>query len=302
MSGWLETYRGVVYQWEVDHNDHFTVAYYFERFGDATLALLEAIGLGPTAGERDLGGCLTGDCYVRYLSELRAGDVMHVSSGVIRVEPDGLVVGHKLFNSGTGAVCATVEQRLVSVALDRRTSLPLTPAQQQAAAARRVEWDGPARERRPQPKDLEGFRETARDVVKPRELDATGGSGLAAYVHRFSAANGHAIAAFGMTPAYMRDERRGFSTFEFQCTFAGELQPGDAVAVKSALLHVGTSSVRVFHKMFDERTGAEVATLDQLGVHLDMDARRPTPLPDALRDTARALLAPTWPPHALGTR
>jgi acyl-CoA thioesterase FadM len=45
--------------------------------------------------------------------------------------------------------------------------------------------------------------------------------------------------------------------------------------------------------MFDERTGEEVAALDQLGVHLDMDARRPTPLPDALREKARAILVPT---------
>jgi acyl-CoA thioesterase FadM len=31
--------------------------------------------------------------------------------------------------------------------------------------------------------------------------------------------------------------------------------------------------------------------LEQFGVHLDMDTRRATPIPDAMRDKARALLA-----------
>ena len=38
-------------------------------------------------------------------------------------------------------------------------------------------------------------------------------------------------------------------------------------------------------------TGEEVATLEQSGVHLDLDARRPTPLPDALRERAKAMVA-----------
>ena len=58
----------------------------------------------------------------------------------------------------------------------------------------------------------------------------------------------------------------------------------------SGLLHVGTSSLRLFHVMSDARTGAEVATLHQAGVHFDHDARRPAPLPPDLADRARALL------------
>jgi len=56
-------------------------------------------------------------------------------------------------------------------------------------------------------------------------------------------------------------------------------------------MHVGTSSVRLLHVMTNEKSGERVATLEQFGVHLDLDARRPAPLPDALRDKARAMLA-----------
>jgi len=65
------------------------------------------------------------------------------------------------------------------------------------------------------------------------------------------------------------------------------------VTVKSWLLHVGNSSLHICHAMFNARSGEHVATLHQLGVHLDMDARRPAPLPEALREKARALLVPT---------
>src|SRR2546430_1765887 len=192
MSGWLETYRGTVYRWEVDHNDHLTVAYYFARIADAGLGVLEASGLGADYAARGRRACVTADCYVRYSRELRVGDILHIESGVIDVE-----------------------------------------------------------------------------------------------------ATGDARAAFGMTPAYMRAERRGFSTFEFQLALGAPLTPGDPVRVRSALLHVGRSSMRLLHVMTNERSGERVATLEQLGVHLDMDARRPTALPEALREKARAILAPT---------
>lgn len=129
--------------------------------------------------------------------------------------------------------------------------------------------------------------------MKPWETDVFGQSALSFLIHRFSAANSQALAAFGLTPGYMRAERRGFSTFEFQLALPGRLGPGDPVLVRSGLLHVGTSSLRLFHAMLNPRTGQLCATLDQLGVHFDQDARRPTPLPEALREKAKALLAPT---------
>ena len=121
----------------------------------------------------------------------------------------------------------------------------------------------------------------------------TGQLGLPAAVQRFSASNAHVLAAFGLTPAYMRDQRRGFSTFEFQLGMGGEVSAGDPLVVRSGLVHVGSSSLRILHVMLDERTGVEVASLQQSGVHFDQDRRRPTPLPEDLRARALAVLVPT---------
>jgi acyl-CoA thioesterase FadM len=266
---WIETYRGTVFRWEVDANDHLTVAYYLSRFGDAAVKVLHGLGV-PAAP--------TVECFIHYSRELRVNDLLHVESGVIGVEPDGLVLGHRLLETTEGALCTTVEHRL---------AVALTPEQRRAAEARRVAWDGPKRERRPRPATLEGFHDSARDAVKASEADAGGRLDLSAAIHRFSAANGHVLAGFGLTPRYMREGNRGFSTFEFQLAFEGGVRVGDPIVVRSALTHVGNSSIRILHVMTNEGTGERVATLEQSGVQLDLDARRPAPLAPDLR--ARAL-------------
>ena len=289
-GSWVDTYRGTVFPWETDIVEHLTVAYYFERFADATLSLLDGLGLGADYMRAERHGCMTADCFVRYTHELRVGDILHISSAVIGVEPHELRLGHRVFNSDTGVLCATVEQRTVHRELRTRAATPLPPSQRRAAESRQAAWDGPARETRWQPESSVGFLDSARDTVKPWEIDVFGQSAFPFYIHRFSAAGIQAFAQFGMTPAYMREQRRGMSTFEFQLEFLGELHAGDPVHVKTALLHLGNSSIRVFHRMHNGRTGEVVACLDQFGVHLDVEARRPTPIPDSLRERARAIL------------
>jgi acyl-CoA thioester hydrolase len=270
---WLESYRGTVFRWEVDANDHFTVAFYLARFSDAAVATLHTLGLGPAP---------TVDCYIRYTRELRVNDLMHITTGVIGADGTTLTLGHKLFETTEPALCTTVEHRL---------AVALSPEQRRAAEARRVTWDVPARETRPRPKTLEGFHVTTRDAVKPPEVE-DGRLALSAAVHRFSASNGHVLAAFGLTPKYMRDNERGFSTFEFQLGFEAGVRAGDPLVVRSALTHVGNSSMRILHAMTNERSGERVGTLEQSGVQLDLGARRPAPLAPALREQAQKLLVP----------
>jgi len=43
--------------------------------------------------------------------------------------------------------------------------------------------------------------------------------------------------------------------------------------------------------MRNAETGAEMAALSQFGVHLDLDSRRPSRIPDHLRERSHTLLA-----------
>ena len=41
----IETYRGVVYPWQLDHMDHMNVQFYTARFDEATWHLFAALGM-----------------------------------------------------------------------------------------------------------------------------------------------------------------------------------------------------------------------------------------------------------------
>ena len=291
---WLETYRGTVYSWELDNVEHFTVAYYFARFEDATHAMLHAVGLDPVSLMGTGYAGITTDCHVRYLRELRVGDIFHIRSGVTGVDDSGLQLVHEVVDSGDGTVCTTVEEVVALVDRTSRAPRPLGSAQKKAALARRVERAAGPDAAAPAARFTsdEGFIDAARDAVKPSEVNTLGEAGLPAYIHRFSAANAQLLGAFGMTPAYCRQERRGFSTFDFRLRLPGALRAPDLVRVRSGLVHVGNSSVRILHRLANVRTGEVVATLEQSGVHLDLDARRPTPLPGPLRARAVTMLVP----------
>jgi len=288
---WLETYRGMVYRWEVDPVDHFTVAFYFARFEDATLALLHAVGLDPDALARAGQAAFTVECNVRYRRELRVGDILHIRSGITDAGDDGVGAAHEVVDSGDGTICTSVEQRIVLVEAASRKRRPLTPAQRQAALARRVETESaPDAAAVAHPESDEGFVDSAADAIKPLEVNTSGEAGFAAYIHRFTASNSQVLGAFGLTPEYCRREHRGFSTFDFRLRFLGALRAGDLVRVRSGLLHVGNSSIRILHRLTNGRTGELVCTLEQGGVNLDLEARRPSPLPPEMRERALALL------------
>jgi len=140
----LETYRGTVYRWEVDNVDHFTVAYYFSRFEDATAALLDALGLGRGVLLASGRVAAVAECRVRYQRELRVGDVLHIESAVTAAGDAGLGIVHQVFDSGDGARCTTVTQRVAILDAATRAPAALTAEQQAAARSRTVEWEAEA--------------------------------------------------------------------------------------------------------------------------------------------------------------
>ena len=276
MADWIETYRGIVKAWECDVFAHLTIAYYYEHYEDASAIALDAFA--PSSLDGRHGPWRTAGLYVRHLREFRAGDTLHIMSAPVAAGEGRLTLGHKVFDSATGEIAATVEQS-IEYAQPHRIEI----------AGGLVAWDGPAREARPPPRGDLRFVPSGRSIVKASEV-GPGGLGWQHLIHRFSAAGLHACNAIGMTARYLRENHRGFSTFELDLAITAVPAVGDHLVCSSALVQVGKSSMRIVHRMTDGRSGAEVATLGQYGVHFDMDARRPAPLPDELRGKADALM------------
>lgn len=279
MEGWIETCRSVVSPWECDVTEHFTIAYYFDRLADAASMAAEMLGL------RDDVQLIGRRFDVRFARELRAGASFHILSGPIGFGESWLCLGHQVIDSANGEVTAWVRETLP-------IAMPLS-----STGLRLLDWPGPPVERRPEPATLEGFIPTVRDRVKPSDLDADGTLALAAFVHRFTTANIQALAAIGGTSSYMQAERRGYSTFELVLSVTTPPRLRVPLLVETGLVHLGNSSIRFVHRMCDPVTRSEFARLGQFGVLLDLDARRPAPLPEVLRSAAARLLVPVEQPR-----
>jgi acyl-CoA thioesterase FadM len=115
---------------------------------------------------------------------------------------------------------------------------------------------------------------------------------LSAHVHRFSAAGQQFLSSIGMTGDYMHKNRRGFSTLALDLRLEAAAKTGDRIDVHTSVAHLGNTSLSYLHRM-NRADGCEIASLLQVGVHLDLDARRPTAMPPAIRDAVSKLLSQT---------
>jgi len=266
MTSYTETFRGDVHTWEVDSTEHFTVAYYYEKFEAATWRFLRQAGVDPARAR-------TTSAVTHYKAELRNRDIYRVETALIEAG-ETPTIAHRMYNDQTGVLCTAMQQSLSGVALGG----PVT------------EWDGDPDEARSIPGDEAAWVPALKDMARPEEADWAGNLSLPGYIHRFSTANSFIMAAFGMTPEYMTENRLGLSTFEFQLTFHGQAKPGDMIDVESCIAQLGGSSLRLYHRMRNAETGADIAGLSQFGVQRDLDARRPSRIADELRERAEALL------------
>ena len=150
MSGYVETFRGDVRPWEVDATEHFTVAYYYEKFEAATWRFLQQAGVSPPAAR-------TLETLTHYKAELRDRDIFRIETALI-AGGQRPTIAHKLFNAETGALCTTLQQALTGISLSGPT----------------VRWDGDSREERSIPEEDAAWVPSLRDVVRPVEADWVG--------------------------------------------------------------------------------------------------------------------------------
>ena len=279
MAGWSETCRGWVPPWQCDVTEHWTIAYYFDRIDEASAAFADLLGLA----EDVRAGILPRRLRLHFVRELRAGASFHVESAALGLGP-GLRLGHRFVDSAGGEIVTWIEESW-------EAAIPAA-ARREAIEARLARWDGPEYEVRREPRSMAGSIATTRGRVRPADLDEFGHFSLAGFVHRFTEANMQSVAAIGMTADYMATERRGFSTFELALTLTAAPRLAEPFLIETGIAHLGTTSLRLVHRMTDPRSGAELARLGQFGVHLDLDARRPAPWPDAIRGAAAPLVLP----------
>ena len=127
-----------------------------------------------------------------------------------------------------------------------------------------------------------------------------GHMGFQFYVHRFSSSGMQLFAKMALSPRWLAENRCGFSTFNYHLRFLRELSAGDLVRVEAGVLHLGNTSIRLHHRLYNARTDELSAELDQAGVLLDLDKRRPKRFPDEIRAAAAQFRAENSMPFSTG--
>ncbi len=139
-SGMIETYRGTVYPRHLDHMDHMNVQYYVEKFDEGVWHLFNSIGLTPGYMRGENRGMAAVEMNIRYVQELRAGDLIVVRSGITKVSEKSLHLVQEMHNGETGDLAAV--ETAVAVHLDRvaRRATPIPAEIAARAQAARIDY------------------------------------------------------------------------------------------------------------------------------------------------------------------
>lgn len=129
----METYRGIVYPWQCDFNDHMNVQFYIGKFDEASWHLLASVGITPEYCRAEQRGISAVEQNIKYHRELLAGDLVTIESSILEVKNKALIFQHRMFNQ---AKVLVAESRNVGVHIDRvlRKSCPFPEQARQLMA------------------------------------------------------------------------------------------------------------------------------------------------------------------------
>jgi acyl-CoA thioester hydrolase len=100
------TYRGTVYPWQCDHMGHMNVMWYVGKFDEATWHLLAQLGLTPSSLRERGRGMAAVQQQIAYKRELRAGDIITVTSGILEMREKVVRFFHEMRNDESGELSA----------------------------------------------------------------------------------------------------------------------------------------------------------------------------------------------------
>jgi acyl-CoA thioester hydrolase len=152
--------------------------------------------------------------------------------------------------------------------------------------------------------DLQSLPVTWRAAIPESYLDEMGHMNVMWYTHLFSEATGKLWELLGMDRAYFERDHAGTFALEFHVRFLAEIRASEHVTVRSRLLGRSLKRFHFMHFLTNETRGVLSATEEAVGSHVDMRARRASPLPAHFIQAFDELLAAQsrldWDPPVCG--
>lgn len=139
---------------------------------------------------------------------------------------------------------------------------------------------------------MSGYLDIYRGAAQTWECDQMGHLNVQFYTGKATEGMGHLRAAFGMTPAYIRETGRTFVAVRSLTRYLRELRAGDILSISAAVRAVGDKTVEIVAEVTNDGTGETSATMEITSVHFDLDARRAVAWPDDLRARIEGMITP----------
>jgi acyl-CoA thioester hydrolase len=142
MSGYVETFRGVVYPQHCDHQNHLTTMHYVGFFDQASWQLISMIGLTQERLRRENRGFVDVRQCADYMAEQPVGSPLLIESGIARIGNSSFVHIHRMTNIETGVTAATSENVSVFFDLEARVKMDIGDELRESMKRFTVERDG----------------------------------------------------------------------------------------------------------------------------------------------------------------
>lgn len=280
---------GSVNQWECDENAHLNVRFYAHKVNQALAIMVSQI---TDTAPADVARSIRSQ-HVRFLRESRSATPLRVDCGVVAAQPGALDVLSLMYDNVTGELLAGVQTRL-AVTVDAAGQ----------PAARPVSVPDPAKPRGIDPVNLPappegleaalqaGFRIVGRGVIAAEECDAAGLLQPHSYVGRISDGMPN-LWAFVNPPGERSARDRGTlggAALEQRLDIRAPLEAGSLFTQFSGVRAIGGKTQQMAHVIYDEVRGRVAATMEAVGVAMDLTTRRAVAISDERRAYLQQLL------------
>ncbi len=120
------------------------------------------------------------------------------------------------------------------------------------------------------------------ETIPESYRDVMGHMNIRWYMALFDEAAWNFFATFGIDVAYTKSANAGAFALQQFITYLAEVHIGETIVVRTRLLGYSAKRVHFMHFMINETTSTVAATMEVLGAHADLSARRTSPFPSPI--------------------
>jgi acyl-CoA thioester hydrolase len=130
--------------------------------------------------------------------------------------------------------------------------------------------------------DLSSLAVTHQATINEEHLDEMGHMNVMWYTHFFDRATFVFFERFGMDLAYFETTKAGAFALEQHTRYLVELRQGQSITVRSRAIGRSAKRFHFMHFMAENGSGRLAATTEIVGIHVDLNTRRSSPIPAVL--------------------